>query len=109
MSGYTNREAQEILKGACSHQRQGHPYQQHLDPEPKRAYDVRNMNANTISVWIAELGIWPLVVVLVPNLMFRKYGQSAGKKRMSSLMQAIAVFLITTASSFIVEKELTEN
>ncbi len=67
------------------------------------------MNANTISVWIAELGIWPLVVVLVPNLMFRKYGQSAGKKRMSSLMQAIAVFLITTASAFIVEKELTDK
>ncbi|MDF1566436.1 MAG: hypothetical protein P1P77_00290 [Spirochaetaceae bacterium] len=66
------------------------------------------MNGNAISIWIAELGIWPLVVVLVPNLMFRKYGQSAGKKRMASLLQAIAVFVITTAAAFVVERELTD-
>jgi 8-oxo-dGTP diphosphatase len=66
------------------------------------------MNGNAISVWIAELGIWPLVVVLVPNLMFRKYGQAAGKKRMASLLQAIAVFVITTAAAFVVERELTD-
>ncbi|MDT8297099.1 MAG: hypothetical protein RQ801_02265 [Spirochaetaceae bacterium] len=66
------------------------------------------MNGNAISIWIAELGIWPLVVVLVPNLMFRKYGQAAGKKRMASLLQAIAVFVITTAAAFVVERELTD-
>jgi 8-oxo-dGTP diphosphatase len=67
-----------------------------------------DMNGITVSVWIAELGIWPLVVVLVPNLMFRRYGQASGKKRMSSLMQAIAVFLITTVAAFVVERELTD-
>lgn len=68
-----------------------------------------DMNGLTISAWIADLGIWPLVVVLVPNLMFRRYGQGASKKRMSSLMQAIAVFLITTAAAFIVERGLSDK
>lgn len=68
-----------------------------------------DMNGITVSAWIAELGIWPLVVVLVPNLMFRRYGQGASKKRMSSLMQAIAVFLITTVAAFVVERELSDK
>ena len=67
-----------------------------------------DMNGITVSAWIADLGIWPLVVVLVPNLMFRRYGQASGKKRMSSLMQAIAVFLITTMAAFVVERELSD-
>lgn len=68
-----------------------------------------DMNGLTISAWIADLGIWPLVVVLVPNLMFRKYGQGASKKRMSSLFQAIAVFLITTVAAFVVERQLSDK
>jgi len=67
------------------------------------------MNTNTVSLWIAGLGIWPLVVVLVPNLMFRRFGQAAGEKRKASLYQAIAVFLITTLAAFIVERELTDT
>ncbi len=63
-----------------------------------------DINGLVISNWIAKLGIWPLIVLLVPNLMFRRYGQSAGKKRMSSLLQAIAVFLITTMAAFIAER-----
>ncbi len=68
-----------------------------------------DINGIVISEWIAKLGIWPLIVLLVPNLMFRRYGQSAGKKRMSSLFQAIAVFLITTMAAFIVERELSDK
>ncbi|RKX81394.1 MAG: hypothetical protein DRP60_00765 [Spirochaetes bacterium] len=68
-----------------------------------------DINGLVVSTWLAGLGIWPLVIVLVPNLLFRKYGQSAGKKRMSSLFQAIAVFLITTVAAFIVEKELSDK
>ncbi len=75
------------------------------------AYDRRDMDINelVVSSWLAGLGIWPLVIVLIPNLLFRKYGQSAGKKRMSSLFQAIAVFVITTVAAFIVEKELSDK
>jgi len=75
------------------------------------AYDRRDMDINglVVSTWLAGLGIWPLVIVLIPNLLFRKYGQSAGKKRMSSLFQAIAIFLITTVAAFLVEKELSDK
>ncbi len=68
-----------------------------------------DINGLVVSTWLAGLGIWPLVIVLVPNLLFRKYGQSAGKKRMSSLFQAIAVFIITTVAAFLVEKELSDK
>ena len=66
------------------------------------------LNGNQVSTWIAAAGIWPLVVMLVPNLMFRRYGQAAGRKRMASLFQAIAVFVVTTMAAFIVEKNLTD-
>lgn len=56
-----------------------------------------------ISQWIADLGIWPLLVMLLPNLfLFRKHGQVVAKKRMASLMQAIAVFLFTMSAALIV-------
>ena len=64
---------------------------------------------NTVSLWIAGLGIWPLIVVLIPNLMFRRFGQATGEKRKASLYQAIAVFLITTLAAFVVQRELTDN
>ena len=66
------------------------------------------MTGNAVSQWVAELGIWPLVVVLLPNLLFRRYGQQAGTKRMESLFQAIAVFAITTAASFVTVREFTD-
>jgi len=66
------------------------------------------MNTNAVSLWITGLGIWPLIVVLLPNLMFRRFGQGAGEKRKASLYQAIAIFLITTLAALIVELELTD-
>ncbi len=66
------------------------------------------INGNQISSWIAQGGIWPLVVMLVPNLMFRRYGQAALKKRMASLIQAIAVFVVTSAAAFIAERDLKD-
>ena len=66
------------------------------------------LNGNLVSSWVASAGIWPLVVMLVPNLLFRRYGQAAGKKRMASLLQAIAVFVVTTAAAFIKERDLTD-
>jgi len=68
-----------------------------------------DINGLTVSTWLADLGVWPLVIVLVPNLLFRKYGQAAGTKRMSSLFQAIAVFVITTVAAFMVEKQLSDK
>ena len=52
--------------------------------------------------------MWPLIVVLVPNLLFRKYGKAASRKRMASLYHAIAVFLITTTAGFVASRELTD-
>ncbi len=66
------------------------------------------MTSNTVSIWVASLDIWPLVIVLVPNLMFRRYGNRSGKKRMASLLQAIAVFAITTGAGFVAVRELTD-
>lgn len=66
------------------------------------------MDNNTVSLWIAGLGIWPLVIVLVPNLFFRRYKQPTSKKRMASLYQAIAVFIITTVAAFIADRGLTD-
>jgi 8-oxo-dGTP diphosphatase len=66
------------------------------------------MNGNEISLWIFGLKMWPLVVVLVPNLLFRKYGKAASRKRMASLYHAIAMFLITTTAGFVVAKNLTD-
>ena len=66
------------------------------------------MNTNAVSQWIANLGIWPLIVVLIPNLRFSFHGQAAGEKRRASLYQAIVVFLITILAGFIVERELTD-
>jgi len=68
-----------------------------------------DINGLVVSAYIADLGVWPLVIVLIPNLLFRKYGQSAGKKRMSSLFQAISIFVITTVAAFMVEKQLSDK
>lgn len=66
------------------------------------------MTGNQVSLWIAGLGVWPLIVVLIPNLFFRRYGRGGGPKRMASLYQAIATFAITTAAAFIAERRLTD-
>lgn len=66
------------------------------------------MNTNHVSIWIADLGVWPLVLMLFANLMFRRHGKAALMKRMASLYQAIAVFAITTLAVFIVERELSD-
>ena len=66
------------------------------------------MTGNQVSLWIADLGVWPLIVVLIPNLFFRRYGSGGGPKRMASLYQAIATFAITTTAAFIAERRLTD-
>jgi len=66
------------------------------------------MHGNDISLWIAELKLWPLIVVLALNLLFRKYGAAATRKRMSSLYHAIAVFLIISMAGFVVARGLTD-
>ena len=50
------------------------------------------MNSYHISTWIVGLGLWPLIIAIAPNLIFRRYGQAAVKKRMASLYHALAVF-----------------
>jgi 8-oxo-dGTP diphosphatase len=59
-------------------------------------------SGSAISEWIAELGIWPLLVMILPTvLVFRKYGAAALRKRMASLSHAIAVFLFSTVAALI--------
>lgn len=68
------------------------------------------MNGTAVSQWIADLGVWPLIVMLLPNLMlFRKYGQEAAKKRAASLYQAIAVFLVTISAGAVAIFGLTDT
>jgi len=66
------------------------------------------MNTDAVSQWIARFGLWPLIVVLIPHLMFFSYGQAMGKKRRASLYQAIVIFLITILAAFIVEYGLRD-
>jgi len=56
-----------------------------------------------ISQKVAEMGLWPLIIVIVPNLFFRKYGQKSIKKRKANLYQAIAVFIVTMSASIITQ------
>ncbi len=68
------------------------------------------MNGTAVSQWITDLGIWPLIVMLLPNLMlFRKLGQAATKKRTASLYQAIAVFLVTIVAGTVTNFGLTDT
>jgi hypothetical protein len=68
-----------------------------------------SMTGNDISTWIAELSIWPLVVMLLPYFfVFRKYGIEVQTKRLASLYHATAVFLLTTAGGAIATLELTD-
>lgn len=68
------------------------------------------MNGTAVSQWITDLGIWPLIVMLLPNLMlFRKQGQASTKKRTASLYQAIAVFLVTIVAGTVTNFGLTDT
>ncbi len=64
------------------------------------------MDSSKLSQWISELGLWPLIGILVLNLVFRRYGKAAIKKRMACLYQALAVFAITSIAAVIAQKEL---
>lgn len=67
------------------------------------------MSGTVVSQWIAELGIWPLIVMLLPSLMlFRKHGPAANRKRLASLYQAIAVFLVTIVAGTVTNFGLTD-
>ena len=68
------------------------------------------MSGTAISQWIADLGIWPLIVMLLPNLMlFRKHGQAAAKKRIASLYQDNAVFTDMVVLCVVATFELTDT
>ncbi len=64
---------------------------------------------NSVSSWIFNLGMWPLIVALVLNLMFRRYGKAAIKKRMASLYHTLSVFAVTAMAAFIVQKGLNDT
>ncbi len=67
------------------------------------------MTGNTVATWVADLDMWPLIVVLVLNLLFRRYGGAGGYKRMASLYQAIMIFLITTAAAVSISLSFTKD
>ena len=66
------------------------------------------MNGQVISSWVADLGLWPLIIALLPNLMFRRFGSQEGIKRMASLIHAIAVFILFISASLVMIKNLTD-
>ncbi|MCG8454170.1 MAG: hypothetical protein MI717_13425 [Spirochaetales bacterium] len=60
---------------------------------------------NSISTWIQSLELWPLIIALIPNLMFRKFGAQPGVKRSASLIHAIAIFFLTIVVAGLVVKQ----
>ena len=68
------------------------------------------MTGNTLSTWIADLDIWPLVVMLLPYFfLFRKHGAEVRVKRLASLYHALMVFVITSAAGLIAALDLTDT
>lgn len=66
------------------------------------------MDTLKISSLLLDSGLWPLIVVLVINLTFRKYGKAAAVKRMACLYHALAVFVITSLAALIVKWHLND-
>jgi 8-oxo-dGTP diphosphatase len=67
------------------------------------------MDGTAVSTWIADLGIWPLVVMVLPTVfLFRRHGAGNGRKRLASLYQAIGVFLISTIAATVIALDLTD-
>jgi hypothetical protein len=68
-----------------------------------------SVTGNAVSQWIGDLGIWPLVVMVVPSIMlFRKRGREAIRKQKATLYHAIIVFLVCAAATVIVSRELSD-
>jgi len=68
-----------------------------------------DMGNTAISEWIAGLGVYPLLVMLVPSItLFRKRGREVMVKQTASVLHAIIVFLITAAAMAIVAYELSD-
>lgn len=67
------------------------------------------MSGTTVSAFLADLDIWPLVIMLLPYFfLFRKYGNEVRRKRLASLYHAIIVFLITASGAAVVAFELSD-
>ena len=67
------------------------------------------MGGTTVSTFLADLDIWPLVVMLLPYFfLFRKHGNEVRRKRLASLYHAIIVFLVTACAGAVVAFGLTD-
>jgi hypothetical protein len=67
------------------------------------------MTGTTVSSFIADLDIWPLLVMLLPYLfLFRRRGNEVKRKRIASLSHAIIVFLITMAAGAVMSFGLSD-
>jgi hypothetical protein len=68
-----------------------------------------DMGKYAISEWIAGLGVYPLLVMLVPSItLFRKRGREVMVKQTASVLHAIIVFLATASAMAIVAYELSD-
>ena len=60
------------------------------------------MENAVVSKWVFDLGIWPLLLSLLPYLLiFRRHGKEAIRKQTASLLHTVAIFLISTAAGLI--------
>ena len=67
------------------------------------------MGNYAISEWITGLGVYPLLVMLVPSItLFRKRGREVIVKQTASVLHAVIVFLITASAMAIVAYELSD-
>ena len=67
------------------------------------------MGNSPVSQWILSLGIYPLLVMIVPTLtLFRKRGREVMIKQGASLAHAIIVFLVCASAMVVVSLELSD-
>jgi hypothetical protein len=52
------------------------------------------LNGNIVSVFLVSLGLWPLIIVVTPVLIVRRYGVKSVIKCRAIMLQGISIFLI---------------
>ena len=67
------------------------------------------MTSIAVSRWIADLGIWPLIVVLFPYvIVLRRRGPESQKKKVATVIHAVGLFVLLVAAATIIEFGLSD-
>lgn len=62
---------------------------------------MEQITSTPISNWVAERFYWVMIVILIINLMQRRYQDQAAQKRFATLYLAIGTFIIYVAAEFV--------